>query len=543
MAPRTRYARSGDLSIAYQVVGDGPVDLVHAPPFISHLEWTWEWPPYARYLRRLASFSRLILFDKRGTGLSDRTAGFAPLAERMDDVRAVMDAVGSRRAVICGVSESAPLACLFAATYPERAAALILLGAYASEVRQPDYPWPPTAEEYAAELDELAVTIHETWGNSPGIDHSVAAMAPSLAGDAAFCSWFGTFHRLGASPGAALDLARMNASIDVRHILPAIRVPTLVLHRAGDQKSGVEQSRYVAAHIPGARLVELPGIDYLQFVGDADAVVDEIEAFVTGVRPEIAIDHVLATILTIDVADAAGRVVALGDQRWADLQERFRTVAGRELGHFRGRTLELNGTRIVAAFDVPVRAIRCAQAIGDAAHDLGLATRTGLHTGECEVRDERLTGLAVSLAGWLADRAAADEILVSSVVKDLAVGTDIRFADRGSRSLAGVSSELRLFAVISDDAAETAVTSRAPLTSPVAPRGTLTRREQEVMPLVARGLSNRQIADALHIGERTVESHVASILAKCGLTSCAQLAAATTSGALSSPGGQAHPRS
>ena len=260
MAPRTRYAKSGDLSIAYQVVGDGPLDLVHAPPAVSHLEYHWEEPGYARYLRRLAAFSRLILFDKRGTGLSDRAAGIAPLEERMDDVRAVMDAAGSARAVIFGSSESAPLACLFAATYPARTAALVLYAAYAAEVRQPDYPWPPTAEERAAQLDDLAATLHETWGNADRL----AEVAPSQADDPAFRAWFGTFLRLGASPGAFVALDRMNAAIDVRHVLPAIRVPTLVLHRVDGHERVIAESRYVAARIPGARLVELPGSDYLR---------------------------------------------------------------------------------------------------------------------------------------------------------------------------------------------------------------------------------------------------------------------------------------
>src|SRR5215203_469099 len=311
MAPRTRYARNGDVSIAYQVVGDGPIDLVHAPGSFSHLEYAWEEPGYARYLRRLASFSRLILFAKRGTGLSDRAAGIASMEERMDDVRAEMDAAGSERAVLFGVSESAPLMCLFAATYPERTAALILCGAYASEVQAPDYPWGPSAEEYATTLDEAARTIHDTWGaegigDDWSVDGLLASMAPSVAGDPAFRTWFGTLLRLGASPGAAIDLARMDGAIDVRHVLPAIRVPTLVLHRVGHE-STVGRSRYVAARIPGARLVELPGIDYYQFVGDVDAIVDEVEAFVTGTRPAGVPDHVLATVLAIEIAGAAGR--------------------------------------------------------------------------------------------------------------------------------------------------------------------------------------------------------------------------------------------
>ena len=527
MAPRTRYAKSGDLSIAYQVVGDGPVDLVQGPGSVSHLEYAWEEPGLARYLRRLAAFSRLISFDKRGTGLSDRAAGIAPLEERMDDVRAVMDAAGSERAVLFGVSESAPLACLFAATYPERTAALVLYAAYAAEVRQPDYPWPPSAEEVAAHLEASARTIHEDWG---GVDW-LADAAPSVADDPAFRAWFGTFLRLGASPGAAIALERMNAAIDVRHVLPTIGVPTLVLHRLDTRSYRVEEGRYVAARIPGARLVELPGSDYLPFVGDTDALVDEIEAFVTGVRPAGAPDHVLATVLAIEIAGAAGRAVALGDRRWADAQDRFQALAARELGRFRGRALELTGDRVVATFDGPARAIRCAAAIGDAARGLGLATRSGLHTGECEVRGERVSGVAVPLAAWVASQAALDEILVSGTVKDLVAGAGLRFADRGPRKLAGASGEWRLFAVRPDATEDTERNADATAQPwPALPLADLTRREREVLPLVVQGLSNLQIANELSIGERTVESHVANILAKRGVATRMQLAAAAAAG-------------
>lgn len=531
MAPRTKYARSGDLSIAYQVVGDGLVDLVHGPGFVSHVEHAWEEPVYARYLWRLAAFSRLIVYDKRGTGLSDRTAGIAPLGERMDDVRAVMDAAGSARAVIYGVSESAPLACLFAATYPERTAALVLYGAYASEVQQPDYPWRSTAEEYAANLGAWAHTIHETWGNAESREFAdlLADLAPSVADDPAFRAWFGTNLRLGASPGAAIALQRMDASIDVRHVLPTIGVPTLILHRTGCVQN-VEEARYLAARIPGARLVEVPGIDYLPFVGDVDALVDEIEAFVTGVRPVGMPNRLLATVLVIDVHGTAGRAIALGDRRWGDVQDRFRKLAGRHLDRFQGRALELSGDRVVATFDGPARAIRCARAIADAAQDLGLATRGGLHTGECELRDERVSGVAIPLAAWVASQAAADEILVSSTVKDLVAGAELRFADRGARSLSGVPGEWRLFAVLPEEAADAETTTGAEMVPSLARAAELSRREQEVLPLVALGLSNRQIADALNIGERTAESHVASILAKWGLSSRAQIAAATSGG-------------
>ncbi len=524
MPPRTKYARSGDLSIAYQVIGDGPVDLVQGPGSISHLEYAWEEPRYAHYLRRFATFSRHITFDKRGTGLSDRAAGIASLEERMDDVRAVMDAAGSARAVLFGVSESAPLACLFAATYPERTAALILYAAYASEVRQPDYPWPPTAEELTAHLDASAGTIHETWGSPDDI----ATVAPSHADDPAFRTWWSTFLRLGASPGAAIALERMNAAIDVRHVLSAIRVPTLVLHRLHTRDYRVDEGRYVAAHIPGARLVELPGVDYFPFTGDADTLVDEIETFVTGARPTTVPDHVLATVLIIELAGTAERAVALGDRRWADRQDRFQAMTLRELGRFRGRPQELTGDRVVATFDGPARAIRYASEIGTAAQDIGLATRTGLNTGECELRGDRVSGVAVSLAAWVASQAAPGEILVSSTVKDLVAGAGLLFADRGARALTGGPGEWRLFAVLPAAREDAEFPSPAGPPPPSKPPAALTRREREVLPLVARGLSNRQIADALSIGERTAESHVASILAKLGVASRAKLAAGAT---------------
>jgi pimeloyl-ACP methyl ester carboxylesterase/class 3 adenylate cyclase/DNA-binding CsgD family transcriptional regulator len=485
---------------------------------------------FARFLRRLATFSRLILFDKRGTGLSDRTAGIATMEERMDDVRAVMDAAGSGRAVLFGVSESAPLSCLFAATYPERTAALVLYASYAAEVRQPDYPWPPTAEERAAQLDEMAASIHETWGDVDWL-HDVA---PSVADDPAFRTWFSTSLRLGASPGAVVTLERMDALIDVRHVLPAIRVPTLVLHRLDTRNYNVEHGRYVAARIPGARLVELPGADYFPFVGDTNALIDEIETFVTGTRPVDVPDHVLATILVSEVAATAGRVVALGDRRWGDLQEQFQALAGREIDRFRGRPREVTGDRVVATFDGPARAIRCAEAITTAVRDLALPIRSGLHTGECEVRDEHVSGVAVPLAAWIATQAAPDEILVSSTVKDLVAGAGLHFTDRGPRSIDGLPGAWRLFALLPESEQDadpgSGRTNRAEPIRSMPADAPLTRREREVLPLVAQGLSNRQIAGELSIGERTVEGHVANILAKWGLATRTQLAVAATAG-------------
>lgn len=525
MAPRTKYARSGELSIAYQVVGDGPVDLVLAPPYVSHLEYAWEEPGYARYLRRLAAFSRLILFDKRGTGLSDRTAGIAPLADRMDDVRAVMDAVGSRQAVLCGLSESTPLSVLFAATYPERTLALILYGAYASEVRAPDYPWAPTESELAAAIDLRGRTIHDDWASGDDLTW----LAPTRMHDSAFRNWFKTFQRLSASPGAVIALDRMNAVIDVRHVLPAIRVPTLVLHRSRIGDFVVQPARYVAAHIPGAQLIELPGVDYLPYVGDTDALVDEVEAFVTGVRPAKSVDTVLATVLSAEIVDEAGEALTLGDRRWGDLVDRFRALVDETVARWHGRLLVGNGASLVATFDGPSRAIHCAEAVHGVARDLGLALRSGLHTGECEVRGDAPRGVAVPLAGWIASQASRNEILVSSTVRDLVAGAGRRFVDRGVRVVSGGVGEWRLFAVLSDPILEQAPAPDIDGSRTARP-ALLSRREQDVLPLVARGLSNRQVAERLSISERTVESHVASILAKWHLTNRAQLAAAVGGG-------------
>ncbi len=446
----------------------------------------------------------------------------------MDDVRAVMDAVGSERAVLYGVSESGPLACLFAATYPERTTGLVLYSAYASEVRQPDYPWRSTAEEYAAYVDASARTIHETWGNtdSPVFDRLITQLAPSGAGDPAFRTWFATSLRLGASPGAAIALQRMDASIDVRHVLPTIQAPTLILHRTGCFQD-VEENRYLATHIPGARLVEVPGIDYLPFVGDVDPLIDEIETFVTGVRPVAVSNRMLATILVIEVQGTAGDAISLGDRRWGDLQDRFQKLSGRELDRFQGRALELTSNRVVATFDGPARAIWCARAIVDAMREIGVATRAGMHTGECEVRDGHVTGVAIPLAAWVASQAAANEILVTGTVKDLVTGAQLAFADRGARTPSDATGEWRLFALLPDAASSAESTAGAMLGPIRRPLADLTRREREVLPLVALGLSNRQIADALSIGERTVESHVANILAKWGLANRAQIAVAT----------------
>jgi pimeloyl-ACP methyl ester carboxylesterase/DNA-binding winged helix-turn-helix (wHTH) protein len=439
--PETMYARSGDVNIAYQIIGDGPLDLVFVMGWVSHLEYFWREPSFARFLLRLASFSRLILFDKRGTGLSDRVPinELPTLEQRMDDVRAVMDAVGSERAALCGVSEGGPMCSLFAATYPAKTLALVMIGTYAKRIRDADYPWAPTPEHRQQFFEEM----REQWGGPVGLEER----APSVADDPAFRQWWATYLRMGASPGAALALTQMNAEIDVRQVLPSIRVPTLVIHRSEDQCLKVEEGRYVAERIPGARYVELPGRDHLPFVGDQNAILDEVEEFLTGVRHSLEPDRVLATVLFAHIVDSKKQAERLGQRGWESLISRLHSHVRKEIEWFRGRDIDLVGDRPLAIFDGPARAIRCASAISEHAARLGVNMRAGLHTGECDMVDGRVGGIAAEIGAEVAKHAAPDEVLVSSTVKDLVAGSGIRFEDRGAHQLAGVPGDWRLFAV------------------------------------------------------------------------------------------------
>lgn len=427
--PETMYARSGDVNIAYQVIGDAPLDLVFVMGWVSHMEYFWREPSFARFLLRLASFSRLILFDKRGTGLSDRVPidQLPTLEQRMDDVRAVMDAVGSERAALCGVSEGGPMCSLFAATYPEKTLALVMIGTYAKRIRDADYPWGPTAEE----REEFFEVMRQQWGGPVGIDER----APSLADDSEFSDWWATYLRMGASPGAAVALTKMNAEIDVRNVLPSIRVPSLVIHRTEDQCLKVEEGRFVADRIPGAKFVELPGRDHLPFVGDQDAIIDEVEEFLTGVRHRAEPDTVLATVLVARL---------FGPKE--DVLRRLHTYIAKEIDWFRGREIDIAENRLLAIFDGPARAIRCASAITEYASRLGVRTSIGLHTGECEIVDKKVAGAAAQMCACVAAEAETGEVLVSSTVKDLVAGSGINFEDRGTRILPGCG-EWRLFAV------------------------------------------------------------------------------------------------
>jgi len=432
---------SGEVNIAYQVVGEGPLDLVFVSGWVSNLDLMWEDASYARFLRRLASFSRLILFDKRGTGLSDRVpeTDLPTLEARMDDVRAVLDAAGAERAALLGHSEGGPMCLLFAATYPERTNALVLIGTYARRLIGEGYPFGATPEAYDAFLAEIA----DGWGGPVGLE----VRAPSLADDERFRTWWSDYLRMSASPGAALALTRMNGQIDVRPALRTIEVPTLVVHRSGDRALPVEGARYIAERIRDVRFVELPGDDHLPFVGDQDAILDEIEEFLTGARRGAESDRVLATVLFTDIVGSTERAVELGDRDWRDLLDSHHVLVRRELERWRGTELATAGDGFLATFDGPARAIRCACGVRDAVRGLGLEVRAGLHTGECEVRGDTIAGIAVHIGARVTALAAAGEVLVSSTVKDLVAGSGIEFDERGEHDLKGVPGRWQLYSV------------------------------------------------------------------------------------------------
>lgn len=440
-APPTQYAKSGDVNIAYQVAGEGAVDMVYVPGWISNVERNWEEPSYSRFLTRLTSFSRLILFDKRGTGLSDRVDehDLPTLEQRMDDVRAVMDAAGSEGAALFGVSEGGPMCALFAASHPDRTTALIVYGTYARRARTDDYPWGRSQEDQA----EFLRQIEEEWGGPVAL----AERAPSMMHDRRFVDWWSAYLRHSASPSACRILTEMNYEVDVRDILPSIHVPTLVVHREGDLVMHTEEARFIAGRIPDAKLVVLPGDDHLPWVGDHDAIVDEIEEFLTGVRRGPEPDRVLATVLFVDLVGSTPLAARLGDQAWRVLLGRYRGAVRRELDRWNGREVRVEGDGLLATFDGPARAVRCAAAIRTAAHQLDLETRAGAHTGEVEIVDGGVEGIAVHIGARIGALAGAGEVLTSRTVKDLAAGSGLRFEDRGSHTLRGVPDEWQLYAV------------------------------------------------------------------------------------------------
>ncbi len=443
------YARSGDVRIAYQVVGDGPLDLILVHGWVCTFQPAWENPRFASFYRRLASMGRLILFDKRGTGLSDRVSPdrLPDLETRMDDLRAVMDAADSERAVVLGVSEGGSMSTLFAATYPERTLGLVLMGAFARRMWAPDYPFGLTADE---QRKRLAILDEDDWAR-PATEEWLSRVGPDLLSDEATVRWYVSYVMRGASPGANRAIRRMNEEIDIRGILPTVAVPALVLYRSEEYFR--EGTRYLAARIPGARLAELAGNDHLPWEGDQDDVLVEIERFLTGIRDEIASDRVLATLLFTDIVGSTAKAAELGDQRWRDLLARHRDVVRAQLARFRGREVDSAGDGLFATFDGPARAVRCAAAIVEAVRGLGLEIRAGVHTGEIQQAGGEARGIAVHIAARIMAGAQPGEVLVSSTVKDIVAGSGLRFEERGERTLKGVPGAWRVYAVAPGGAA------------------------------------------------------------------------------------------
>jgi len=440
--PETRYTKTFDgLHIAYQVTGEGPIDLLFNVGLISHVEAAWELAAHAQFFRRLASFSRLIRFDKRGSGLSDPVSRAATLEERMDDMRAVLDAVGSEHAVLIGISEGGAMAMLFAAVYPERTSALVLYGTGARVCRAPDYD----CGFERAFAEQVVASAVEGWGRPGGRLFKI--LAPGAASDPRLQELWAHYERLAASPGQFADATSMNFDIDIRSVLPTIHAPTLVVHRDDDLLFPVCHGRYLAEHIPGAKLRVLPGSDHLFCFGDADGIADEIEEFLVGARHTREPDRVLSTILFTDIVGSTQRASALGDRRWGDLLDRHDELVRRQLAHFGGREINTLGDGFVASFDGPARAVRCARTITAEVPSLDLEVRAGVHTGECEVRGNDLAGIAVHVAARVGALAPSGEVLVSSTVRDLVAGSGIRFVERGTHVLKGVPEEWRLFAV------------------------------------------------------------------------------------------------
>ena len=442
--PETRYVKSDGVHIAYQVMGDGPLDVVFVPGFVSNVEANWESPERANFFRRLASFCRLILFDKRGTGMSDRTSQIFSLEQRMHDVEAIMDDVGSVRAALFGISEGGPMSILFAATHPERTVALVLYGTYARKSWATDNPAGWTDERWATVL----ANTERHWGTPKGIDLSM--WAPSIATDERAASRFAAYFRASASPGAALAVWQMNREIDVRSILSSVQVPTLVVHRTDERVVSIDQARRIAGQIPRSSLVELPGVDHVPWVGDSGAILNEVQGFLTGTRSATEFDRELATVLFADIVASTERAALLGYSKWRELLENYLALARKQLELYRGREVDTAGDGMFATFDGPARAIRCAASIRQQARALGIDVRAGVHTGEVETIGEKPGGLAVHVGARLMGCAGPGEVLVSSIVKDLVAGSGLQFEDRGVHTLKGVPGEWRLFKAASD---------------------------------------------------------------------------------------------
>jgi pimeloyl-ACP methyl ester carboxylesterase/class 3 adenylate cyclase len=444
MEVETHYADSGGVKIAYQVIGDGPLDLVLVPGFVSQVELLWEEPEVARFLRRLTSFARLLVFDKRGQGLSDRTGRPPTLEESMDDLGAAIEAAGFERPALFGVSEGGPMSTLYAATYPGKVSGLILFGTFARMLATEGFS--PGIPEEA--LNRWGAVVQRDWGKAVALN----VWAPSRVGDAEFERWWARLLRQGTSPSGALALMDLYREMDVRAILPAIDVPTLVLHREGDRMISSAQGRYLAAEIPGARYVELPGEDHLPFAGDLDAMIDQVEEFLVGSRNASESERALATILFTDIVGSTERAAQLGDRRWRALLERHDAAVRRQLALYRGREVKTMGDGFLATFDGPARAIRCAGAVREEVAELGIDVRAGIHTGEVELIGDDVGGMAVNIGARIGALADPGEVLVSSTVRELVVGSGLEFEERGVEKLKGAPGEWRLFAIESPPA-------------------------------------------------------------------------------------------
>jgi pimeloyl-ACP methyl ester carboxylesterase len=438
--PQTKYARSDDVLIAYQATGDGPVDIVLAPGTMSHLDLDWEIPRRALFFERFSRFCRLIRFDKRGTGLSDRPVKMATLEERADDIRAVMDAVGIERANIFGASEGGSMACMFAATYPQRMNSLLVWGAQARWIATPDHPW----GQSQAEHDEMLRMVMEGW---PSIEY-ITGPGAGLGKDAdpAYIESIARYMRAAASPSAVLAYEQMNGVIDTRPILSAIKAPTLVMNRTGDPCANVEAARDMAARIPGARFVEYPGNSHSMMLDDMETILSDIQEFVTGERPVDASDRILATVLFLDIASSTERATELGDAAWRNLMNSYYSIVRKELARFRGKETNTAGDGFLATFDGPARAVRCGLAISIGVKQLGIDVRAGVHTGECELMGDNVGGIAVNIGARVMSKAEPGSVFVSGTVKDLVAGSGIEFRDEGIHALKGVPGEWKLFA-------------------------------------------------------------------------------------------------
>jgi class 3 adenylate cyclase len=443
--PTVRYAKSGDVHIAYQVFGKGPTNIVLTPGSISHIDYMWKEPGYRRFLEGLAQIGRVALFDKRGTGLSDRELGMPTYADRMDDIRAVMDAAQFDNAVLFGVSEGVPMSILFAASYPSRTRALILYGGFAKGSSAPDYPWGETREQQEAAIK----TLESHWGQWEYEEEIVSVMAPSKVGDKKFTRWLLDMRRAGSTPGAQIALMKSNINMDVRHVLPTVRVPTLVIHLKGDKDVNIEEGRYIAKHIPGSKMVELEGFDHMFFVDRklTDRLLNEVRDFISNIGSPVQVDRVLATVLFTDIVGSTKKVAEIGDKKWNELLEEHDKIVREEVEKNNGRMIKSTGDGFLATFDSPSRALICAFSVRQSLSRLGIQIRAGIHTGECIFGKDDVSGIAVHIASRITDIASPNEILVSNTVRDLVYGSGILFEDKGEYKLKGIEEKRVLYSL------------------------------------------------------------------------------------------------